>query len=188
MSDYHQYLFAFVIKNLIPRQKLRDAASYLDLTLMEFLDREMPINFPELIIAYLTKVVIDVQQNHALPYDFLLTKVFGKLGVRFTSLEYYSLYDALDSFETRGSHPIVHKGEFADGVGTSQSQEVGEVKKLHLENASLRLKIEKLKAQLVKNEETVVARHNDLMSLIWSLSPLTMSSTSVDAPIPPSVP
>ncbi|MCD7463471.1 hypothetical protein HAX54_050633 [Datura stramonium] len=33
----------------------RDAASYLDLTLMELLDREMPINFPGLIVSYLSK-------------------------------------------------------------------------------------------------------------------------------------
>lgn len=77
-------------------KKRRDAASYLDLTLMELLDREMPINFPGLIISYLTKVVMDVKQNHTLTYGFLLTKVFDKLGAWFTSLEYYSAYDALD--------------------------------------------------------------------------------------------
>ncbi|MCD7467655.1 hypothetical protein HAX54_005205 [Datura stramonium] len=167
MSLYHRYLFDFVIKNLILHQEQRDAASYLDLTLMELLDREMPIDFSKLIIAYLTKVVTNVQQNHALPYDFLLTKVFGKLGVRFTSLEYSSFYDALDYFEIRGSHPDGYTGESADGAGTSQSQEFGE---------------------LVKNEETVVARHNDLMSLIWNLSPSTMSSPSIDTPFPPIVP
>ncbi|MCD7455698.1 hypothetical protein HAX54_029174 [Datura stramonium] len=121
MFDYHRYFFAFVIKNLIPRQERRDVVFYLDLTLMEFLDQEMPINFPELIIAYLTKVVTNVQQNHALPY---------------------------------GSHPEDRKGRSADGAGTSQSLEVGEVENFHLENASLRLEIEQLKAQLVKNEET----------------------------------
>ncbi|MCD9638273.1 hypothetical protein HAX54_022144 [Datura stramonium] len=111
--DYRCYLFAFVIKNLIPHQERRDAASYLDLTVL---------------------------------------------------------------------------GESAYGAGTSQSQTDGEVDKLRLENVRFLLEIKQLKAHLVKNEETTVAHHNDLMSLIQSLSPLTMSSPSVDTPTSPSVP
>ncbi|MCE0481274.1 hypothetical protein HAX54_038892 [Datura stramonium] len=45
MSPYHRFLFAFVIKNLIPRQERMDVASYLDLTLMELCDREIPLIF-----------------------------------------------------------------------------------------------------------------------------------------------
>ncbi|MCD7471937.1 hypothetical protein HAX54_012738 [Datura stramonium] len=123
-----------------------------------------------------SKVVIDVKQNHALPYGFLLIKVFGKLGVHFSSLKYYSIYDAMNYFETRGSHPEGGKGGSTAVAGTSRSHEVGEMEKLYL-----KIDHEQLKAQLVKNEETVVARHNDLMSLIRSLSPLTVSSPSATA-------
>ncbi|MCD9644936.1 hypothetical protein HAX54_033470 [Datura stramonium] len=188
MYLYHRYLFSFFIRNLIPRQERRDAASFLDLSLMELLDQELSINFLKLIVSYLTKVVTDVHQNHAMPYGFLLTKLLGQLGVQFTSVESYSLYDTLDYFETRGSHTDEHKSIPTDGTRTSQSPEVGEVELLRLENARLRLEIEQLKAQLVKNEETVVARHNDLMSLIRSLSSLPVPSLSTVAPSPPYVP
>lgn len=50
-------------------------------------------------ISYLIKVATDVKQNYSLPYGFLLTKVFAKLGVQLASLEYYLGYDALDYYE-----------------------------------------------------------------------------------------
>ncbi|MCE0482094.1 hypothetical protein HAX54_040491, partial [Datura stramonium] len=56
------------------------------------------------------------------------------------------------------------KSELADGAGTSQSPE------------------------LVKNEETAEAHHNELMSLIRSLSAVTVLSPSIAAPSPPPVP
>ncbi|MCD9641260.1 hypothetical protein HAX54_027351 [Datura stramonium] len=68
MSPYHRFLFAFVIKNLLLRQERRDAASYLVLTLMELLDREMPINLSELVVTFVTMAMINVKQNHAIPY------------------------------------------------------------------------------------------------------------------------
>lgn len=101
MYDYHKTLFSFVTKNLVPRQEHRDAASYLDLTLMELLDRKMQIDLPGLMILFLIKVATDVKENHALPHRFLLTKVFAKLQVKLPALEYYSGYDALDYYENR---------------------------------------------------------------------------------------
>ncbi|MCD9642627.1 hypothetical protein HAX54_029512 [Datura stramonium] len=58
MSAYHKLLFGFVMKNLIPHQERRDAASFLDLTLMGLLDRIMKINLPSLMIDYLSKVLL----------------------------------------------------------------------------------------------------------------------------------
>ncbi|MCD7467822.1 hypothetical protein HAX54_005465 [Datura stramonium] len=149
MSPYHRFLFAFVIKNLLPGQEYRD-----------------------------------VKQNRAIPYWFLLTKVFGKLGVCFTSLEYYSVYDALDYFETRGSHPENGKGGSPTVAGTSSPADDGEMRKLHQEIDRFLEENKQLKAQLVKNEETVVAHHNNLISLTRSLSPLTVSSPSIAAQSP----
>ncbi|MCE3215786.1 hypothetical protein HAX54_003482 [Datura stramonium] len=115
-------------------------------------------------------VAMDVKQNHALPYGFLLIKVFEKLGVRFTSLEYYSSYDALDYYKTRETHPTDGMSDATNVAGTSQSQETLDMKMLLLENDRLRLEVEKLKSQLAQNEETAAARHNDLMTLIQNLS------------------
>ncbi|MCD9645200.1 hypothetical protein HAX54_033936 [Datura stramonium] len=98
----------------------RDVASYLDLKLMEFLDRELPMNFLGLM-------------------------VFAKLDVWFTALEYYSSYNVLDYFHTRGTHSAGGLGEATDVVGSSQSQESLAVKTLLEENDKLRLEIEQLK-------------------------------------------
>ncbi|MCD7471658.1 hypothetical protein HAX54_012251 [Datura stramonium] len=157
MSPYHKFLFTFVIRNLIPRQERRDAASYLDLTLMELLDRGMPINLPALMIAYLNKVVHDFNQNHALPYGFLLTSVFAKLGVKFSSMEHYLSYDAFDYYESRGTPHNTH----------------------------LRFEIEQLKSQPARNEDTARARHQDLMALIQSLSRSIVPSSSMAPPTDP---
>ncbi|MCE2055751.1 hypothetical protein HAX54_043343 [Datura stramonium] len=106
------------------------------------------------------EVVIDVSQNHALPYRFLLTKVFAKLGVQFTSLEHYSTYDALDYFETRGSRQEGGMGGSSGAAGSSPSKEPFDT-------------------------DTVVARHKDLISLIRSLSPSLAPSSSVSPPSGP---
>ncbi|MCD7461115.1 hypothetical protein HAX54_045195 [Datura stramonium] len=94
------------------------------------------------------QVVIDVKRNHALPYRFLLTKVFAKLGVRFSSLEYYSTYNALDYFETRGSHQTGGMDGSSSVAGSSPSKEPSDTMRLEMENKSLHLELEQLKAQL----------------------------------------
>ncbi|MCD7455460.1 hypothetical protein HAX54_028232 [Datura stramonium] len=83
----------FSERKLLKGNGSKGCSSYLDLTLKEFLHREMPINFPGLI-------------------------VFVKLGARFTSLEYYSSYDARDYFETRGTHPAGDSGGTSDIAGS----------------------------------------------------------------------
>ncbi|MCD9560823.1 hypothetical protein HAX54_019628 [Datura stramonium] len=61
MTAYYKLLFSFVIKNLIPHQERMDAASYLDLTLIELLDRKIRINLPDLMMSYITKVANDIK-------------------------------------------------------------------------------------------------------------------------------
>ncbi|MCE3214646.1 hypothetical protein HAX54_052948, partial [Datura stramonium] len=80
LSPYHKLLFVFVMKNLVPGQECRNATVFLNLTLMELLDRGMKFNFPGVI--------------------------FTKLGIKFSSLEYFSSYDAIDFYETRGTHLV----------------------------------------------------------------------------------
>ncbi|MCD7467999.1 hypothetical protein HAX54_005769 [Datura stramonium] len=147
MSTYHKLLFVFVMKNLVPYQQRRDAASFLDLTLMELLDREMKINLLGLMISYLTKVAFDVKQNHSLLYGFLLTRVFDKMGIHFGT-----------------SAP-----QFV-GFGTDPSVASMDMAKVLLENECLQLENVALHNQMVKNEEVVAACHNVLVTLIQGLS------------------
>ncbi|MCD9643888.1 hypothetical protein HAX54_031772 [Datura stramonium] len=87
-------------------------------------------------------------ENHALPYGFSLTRVFAKLGVQFSSLEYYSTYDALNYFETRCSRQVGGMGGSSSVVGSSPTKEPYDTVRLQIENKSLCLDIGQLKDQL----------------------------------------
>ncbi|MCD7447529.1 hypothetical protein HAX54_031025 [Datura stramonium] len=68
------------------------------------------------------------------------------------------------------------------------TKDVGEIEKLRLENDRMCMENEQLQAQLVKNGKTVLDRHNNLITLVRSLSPLVMSSPSVAVQSPPIAP
>ncbi|MCD7455211.1 hypothetical protein HAX54_027423 [Datura stramonium] len=71
------------------------------------------------------------------------------------------------------------KGGPSNVAGTSGSVNDGELQKLHEEIDRLHEENKQLKTQLEKNEETAEARHNDLMTLNWSMSPLNVSSPPI---------
>ncbi|MCD7470634.1 hypothetical protein HAX54_010617 [Datura stramonium] len=71
------------------------------------------------------------------------------------------------------------KGDPSNVAGTSGSVNDGELQKLHEEIDRLHEENRQLKTQLEKNEETTEACHNDLMTLIRSMSPLTVSSPPI---------
>ncbi|KAM3220618.1 hypothetical protein P3L10_019886 [Capsicum annuum] len=76
MSSPYQLYFDMVHKMILPRQERRTVAIFLDLTLMELLDSEIPIDLPQLIIKHMQKVLIKDKNGHALPYQFWLAPVF----------------------------------------------------------------------------------------------------------------
>ena len=49
LTSLHQLLFMFIIKNVIPRGQGRNSADLFDQCLVDFLDREEPINLLSLI-------------------------------------------------------------------------------------------------------------------------------------------
>ncbi|MCD9640537.1 hypothetical protein HAX54_025891 [Datura stramonium] len=102
----------------------------------------------------------------------------GRDHIQFILFFSYVLY-RIDGYEEDGN------GGSSTVVGTSGLADDTEMQKLHQEFDRLHEENKQLKAQLVKNEETIEARHNDLMSLIQSLSPLTLSSPSIAAQSPP---
>ncbi|KAF3625716.1 Ribosomal protein S8 family protein [Capsicum annuum] len=56
-------------------------ASFLDLTLMGLLDSEIPIDFPQLIIKHMERLLVKDKNGHALPYHFWLVPVFDDFCV-----------------------------------------------------------------------------------------------------------
>nr|XP_033510344.1 uncharacterized protein LOC117275092 [Nicotiana tomentosiformis] len=70
----HKVLFEFVNKVVLPRQERRHIATFMDLVLMECLDRERQINCPGFIIQLLDRVLTGTK-THAIPYGFILTVV-----------------------------------------------------------------------------------------------------------------
>ncbi|MCD9643537.1 hypothetical protein HAX54_031113 [Datura stramonium] len=125
--------------------------------------------------------VMHVRKNHALPYDFLLTKVFSKLGVKFTSLEYLSNYDMLDHFETRESYQDVGVRGSSSNPNAATSQVLLDNKCLTEKKANMRLEIADLRAQLARNEELDYAHDNDVITLLKSLSPLPPPSAASES-------
>jgi len=80
LTPLHQLLFMFVIKNVIPRGQGRNSADLFDQCLVDFLDREEPINLPAIMIRHIGRIV-NTTRNHGLGYGFLLTKVFEHFGI-----------------------------------------------------------------------------------------------------------
>ncbi|MCD7466523.1 hypothetical protein HAX54_003327 [Datura stramonium] len=160
-----------------------DAALYLDMILMELLGHEMLINLPRLMISYLTKFSTDIQQNHSLPYGFLLTSVFEKLDVPLLSLEPFSLYDVIDYYDTGVSHRMEHIEGPSVGlerIATSIPSSVhvmpptvsvqSDLAKILQKNKLLCLDNGHLQAQITHNEELSTAWHNNLVAMIQGFS------------------
>ena len=70
ISPLYQFYFDLVHKMILPRQERRIVANFLDLTLMELLDSQTPIELPRLIIKHIQRVLIQDANGHSLPYEF----------------------------------------------------------------------------------------------------------------------
>ena len=81
MSSLYQLYFDVVHKMILPRKERHTVASFLDLTLMELLDSEIPIDLPQLIIKHMQRVLVKDTNGHALPYQFWLASVFNDFYV-----------------------------------------------------------------------------------------------------------
>lgn len=80
IKSVHKLLFEFVNKCLLPRSERRHEATYLDLEVMEVLDQNMPINLLLLMLKHVERKADQEKGTHALPFGFLLTRVFDQLG------------------------------------------------------------------------------------------------------------
>ncbi|KAH0773732.1 hypothetical protein KY290_010869 [Solanum tuberosum] len=81
MSTLHKLYFDVVHKIILPRKQHRTKVNFLDLTLMELLDSEVPIDLPTLIIKHMHRVLHQDENGHALPYGFWMTPIFEAFNV-----------------------------------------------------------------------------------------------------------
>ncbi|KAG5571289.1 hypothetical protein H5410_061055 [Solanum commersonii] len=70
MSMLYKLYFDIDHKIILPRKQHRTKANFLDLTLMELLDFEVPIDLLTLIIKHMHRVLHQDENGHALPYGF----------------------------------------------------------------------------------------------------------------------
>lgn len=119
----------------------------------------------------------------------MLTRVFDKLRIHFSSLEYFSNYDAIDFYETRETNPEGTSAQQSAGLGTDPSVASLDMAMILLENERFRLENADLQSQLARNEEVSTARHNDLMNLIqgFSQSANPASCPTAQSPSPAAV-
>ncbi|MCE0481099.1 hypothetical protein HAX54_038510 [Datura stramonium] len=81
MNLFHKLLFEFINKCVLPHTKRRHEGSLRDLVVMDSLDLNMLINFPSLMLKYMTYIVDPTPGPHDLAYDFHLLTVFTTFGV-----------------------------------------------------------------------------------------------------------
>ncbi|KAH0650448.1 hypothetical protein KY284_030360 [Solanum tuberosum] len=81
MSPLHQLYFNVVHKIILQRKQHHTKANFLDLTLMELLDTEVPIDLPTLIIKRMHRVLHQDENGHALPCGFWMAAIFETFDV-----------------------------------------------------------------------------------------------------------
>lgn len=66
------------------------------MAVIELLDNGQPINLPSLIIQHMARAVDTSKPKHAMPYGFMLTKLFDKLNIALPELKFGNNNDVLD--------------------------------------------------------------------------------------------
>ncbi|KAM3283098.1 hypothetical protein P3S67_026743 [Capsicum chacoense] len=76
ITPLYELYFDVVHKMITPKKERRTVANFLDLNLMEFLDTEVQIDPPRLIIQHMQRVLLKDINGHALPYELWLAPIF----------------------------------------------------------------------------------------------------------------
>lgn len=92
MRPEHKVFFEFVNKCSLPRLERRHIANYMDLILMECLERGKQISWYAFIIKLLDRV-INGSKAHGTPYGFILSTVLDRLNVPLKKWEMASSKD-----------------------------------------------------------------------------------------------
>lgn len=153
------------------RLEMRHEATYLDLAVMEVLDQNSPINLPSLIIKHMAMAVDQEKGIHALPYEFLLTRVCGHFKVPLRGPKNGTKKDMFDEETLKKFDCIARSsGTKSKGMVTNLLEELNstteEKETMKEKIASFKEENRKMKQEIKKEQEVVAARFDKLLGLI----------------------
>ena len=164
----------FVIKNVIPRGQGRNSADLFDQCLVDFLDREEPINLPAIMIRHIGRIA-NTSRAHDLGYGFLLTKVFEHFGIVLTrrvaaqTIDEFGVDTLLGcGYEIGGS--VSKQGRRPPRPPVSE-QPSTKVEAVLEDNARLKDELSAVKAALAEEQALSAKRYADLLALLSTLAP-----------------
>ena len=162
----------FIIKNVIPRGQGRNSADLFDQCLVDFLDREEPINLPAIMIRHIGRIT-NTTRNHDLGYGFLLTKVFEHFGIELKRRVPAQLVDEIGVDTLMGcgyevGQGSAHKQGPRPPVSKTPSPSVTAVLE---DNARLKEELSAVKSALEAEKAISAKRHEELLALLSTLAP-----------------
>jgi len=167
-------MFWFIIKNVIPRGQGRNLADAMDQCLMDLMDREEQINLPTIMIRHIARIA-NTSREHDLRYDFFLTSVFEHFGVTLQKKVDAQFIDEIGSNTIVGCGYTLIKG-FASEQGTKTPHPLVpgsssvKIEAALEENSRLSAELTAVKAGLDEEKALNAKRHEDILTLLSSLS------------------
>jgi len=110
MTSLHQLLFWFIIKNVIPRHKVRNLVDAMDQCFVDLINRREQINLPSIMICDIARIA-NTTWDHVLGYGFLLTLVFSHFGVELQKKVRVQVIDEIGNSTLMGCGFSLAKGE-----------------------------------------------------------------------------
>ena len=165
----------FVIKNVIPRGQGRNSTDLFDQCLVDFLDREEPINLPAIMIRHIGRIV-NTTRNHGLGYGFLLTKVFEHFGIELKRRVPAQLIDEIGVDTLMGcdfdvGHGSTHKQGPRPPRPPVSEKPSPTVEAVLEDNARLKEELSAVKSALETEKAISAKRHEELLALVSDLAP-----------------
>jgi len=178
MTSLHQLFFWFIIKNIILRGQGRNLADAMDQCFIDLMDRAEQINLPAIMIRHISWIA-NTSREHDLGYGFLLTLVFEHFGISLQKKVGVQMIDEIGSSTlmgcvfklVRGDQAASKQGPrtpFPPIPGSSSSEP--SVDALLLDQSRLKTELAELKAALAEEKALNAKRHEDLMSILSTLS------------------
>jgi len=178
MTSLYQFLFWFIIKNIIPRGQGRNLADTMDQCFIAFMDRREQINLPAIMIRHISRIANTSREND-LGYGFLMTLVFEHFRISLQKKVGVQMIDEIRSSPlVRCGFKLV-KGDQAaleqepqpplSRIPGSSSSEPS-VDNLLLDQTRLKTELAEVKAALAEEKDLNAKYHEDLLHAISALT------------------
>jgi len=188
MKPPHKVIFEFINKCVLPRQKRRHIANYMDLVLMECMDSGRQINWPGFIIQLLDRVV-NGSKAHAIPYGFILTSVLAHYKVPLkkaemaTSKDHFGINTLLAcDYEIHvvpnepGSSKRTHINNKVRALVQESGAKDAEIARLKTRLAEVESERDVLRVELTKEREKNEGILHDMLNLLQAKTQAPSSS------------